>query len=40
MAVVNAWFGQRVVEHFLLDLGNYLGIDGMDRFRAHFGKRR
>jgi len=40
MVVVNAWFGQRVVEHFLLDLGNYLGIDEMDRFRDHFGKRR
>lgn len=40
MAVVNAWFGQRVVEHFLLDLGNYLGVDGMERFQPHFGKRR
>jgi hypothetical protein len=40
MVVVNAWFGQRVVEHFLLDLGNYLGVDDMDRFREHFGKRR
>jgi hypothetical protein len=40
MAVVNAWFGQRVVEHFLLDLGNYLGVDDMDRFRERFGKRR
>jgi hypothetical protein len=39
MVVVNAWFGQRVVEHFLLDLGNYLGIDDMERFEAHFGKR-
>jgi len=40
MVVVNAWFGQRVVEHFLLDLGNYLGVDDMDRFTAEFGKRR
>jgi hypothetical protein len=40
MAVANAWFGQRVVEHFLLDLGNYLGVDDMDRFRASFGRRK
>jgi hypothetical protein len=40
MAVANAWFGQRVVEHFLLDLGNYLGIDGMERFEHSFGKRK
>jgi len=40
MVVVNAWFGQRVVEHFLLDLGNYLGVDDMERFQPHFGKRR
>jgi len=39
MVVANAWFGQRVVEHFLLDLGNYLGVDDMDRFRAYFGRR-
>jgi len=40
MTVANAWFGQRVVEHFLLDLGNYLGLDDMDRFRPYFGRRR
>jgi len=40
MAIANAWFGQRVVEHFLLDLGNYLGVDDMDRFRAYFGRRQ
>jgi hypothetical protein len=40
MVVVNAWFGQRVVEHFLLDLGNYLGLDGMERFQERFGKRK
>jgi hypothetical protein len=40
MDVVNAWFGQRVVERFLYDLGNYLGVDDMDRFRESFGKRK
>ena len=40
MLVVNAWFGQRVVERFLLDLGRYLGVDGIDDFEAEFGKRR
>jgi len=39
MLVVNAWFGQRVVEHFLHDLGNYLGVDDMERFRDSFGRR-
>ena len=40
MLVVNAWFGQRVVESFLCDLGNYLGVEDMDRFQASFGKKR
>jgi hypothetical protein len=40
MTVVNAWFGQRVVEAFLYDLGNYLGVDDMDRFKPDFGKKR
>ena len=40
LEVANAWFGRRIVERFLLDLGNYLGVDDMDRFRAHFGRRR
>jgi len=39
MAIANAWFGQRVVETFLLDLGNYLGIDDMDRFEKSFGRK-
>jgi len=39
MLVVNAWFGQRVVERFLFDLGNYLGVDDMDRFERSFGNR-
>ena len=37
--VINAWFGQRVAEKFLLDLGDYLGVDEMERFRKHFGRR-
>jgi hypothetical protein len=40
MFLMNAWFGQRVVERFLLDIGNYLGVDDMDRFEASFGRRR
>jgi len=40
MTVVNAPFGQRMVERFLYDLGNYLGVDDMDRFPPLFGKRR
>jgi hypothetical protein len=40
MEIVNAPFGQRVVEHFLLDLGNYLGVEDMDRFEADFGKKQ
>jgi hypothetical protein len=40
LQVVNAPFGQRVVEHFLLDLGNYLGVEDMDRFEADFGKKK
>jgi len=40
MLVVNAWFGQRVVERFLYDLGNYLGVDDMDRFERSFGNKR
>ena len=39
MTVANAWFGQRVVENFLLDLGNYLGVEDMERFEASFGKK-
>ncbi|MEM8882932.1 MAG: hypothetical protein AAGD14_02585 [Planctomycetota bacterium] len=40
MEVINAWFGQRVIERFLIDLGNYLGVDDMERFEKDFGKRR
>jgi hypothetical protein len=39
MFVMNAWFGQRIVERFLFDLGNYLGVDDMDRFESSFGRR-
>ena len=40
MLVANAWFGQRVVERFLYDLGNYLGVDDMDRFETSFGNKK
>jgi len=40
MAVVNAPLGRRVIERFLLDLGNYLGVDDMERFEALFGRKR
>ena len=40
MTVINAPFGQRVVERFLLDLGNYLGVDDMDDYQQHFGKKK
>jgi hypothetical protein len=40
MEIVNVWFGRRTIEHFLLDLGSYLGVDDMERFEQHFGKKR
>ena len=40
MTVINAPFGLRVVERFLLDLGNYLGVDDIDDFKQHFGKKK
>jgi len=40
MQIVNVWFGQRMIERFLLDLGNYLGVDDMERFEQHFGKKK
>ena len=40
MTVVNAPFGRKVVERFLLDLGNYLGVDDIDDFKQHFGKKK
>ena len=40
MEVINVWFGRRTIERFLLDLGNYLGVDDMDRFEQHFGKKK
>ena len=39
MVIVNVWFGQRMVERFLHDMGEYLGED-MERFTSHFGKKR
>jgi hypothetical protein len=39
MTVINAPFGQRLIERFLYDLGNYLGVDDMDRFPPRFGAR-
>jgi hypothetical protein len=40
MQVLNAPFGQRAVERFLLDLGNYLGVEDMERFEDSFGRRK
>ncbi|MHC4409673.1 MAG: hypothetical protein ACYS0F_11795 [Planctomycetota bacterium] len=40
MEVINVWFGRRFVERFLLDLGNYLGVDDMERFEQHFGRKK
>ncbi|NJN14147.1 MAG: DUF2384 domain-containing protein [Planctomycetes bacterium] len=40
MGLMNLPFGQRAVERFLYDLGNYLGVDDMDRFLPEFGKKR
>ncbi len=40
MQTINTWFGQKVVENFLVDLGNYLAVDDIDDFRASFGKKR
>jgi len=40
MKMVNVWFGQRVVERFLLDLGRYLGVDDIDDFESAFGRRK
>jgi len=40
MQVLKAPFGQRAVERFLLDLGNYLGVEDMERFEASFGERK
>ncbi|MHC4340923.1 MAG: antitoxin Xre/MbcA/ParS toxin-binding domain-containing protein [Planctomycetota bacterium] len=40
LQVLKAPFGQRAVERFLLDLGNYLGVEDMERFEASFGKRK
>ena len=39
MEIINVWFGQKVVERFLFDMGEYLGED-MERFKADFGKRK
>lgn len=41
MQLVNAPFGQRSVERFLYDLGNFLGVEEeMDRFPPRFGRKR
>ena len=40
MEIVNVWFGQRTIERFLLDLGNYLGVDEMERFEQSFGRKK
>ena len=39
-AMINRPFGQKVVEQFLYDLGNYLGADEMDEFKTSFGKKK
>jgi hypothetical protein len=39
LELINTPFGQKAVERFLLDLGNYLGVEDMDRFQSDFGKR-
>ncbi len=39
-AMINRPFGQKIVEHFLYDLGNYLGADDMDAFKTSFGKKK
>jgi hypothetical protein len=40
MEMVNFPFGQKVVERFLFDLCGYLGVEGFERFRESFGRRR
>ena len=40
MEIVNVWFGQRTIERFLLDLGDYLGVDEMERFEQSFGRKK
>ena len=40
MDMINYPFGQRIVEDFLLDLGNYLGVEDMDDFKESFGKKK
>ena len=39
LEIMNVWFGRRTIERFLLDLGIYLGVDDMERFEQHFGKK-
>ncbi|MGH7163680.1 MAG: hypothetical protein ACREID_09360 [Planctomycetota bacterium] len=39
LAVINLPFGQRIVENFLLDLGGYLGVPDIEKFKASFGRR-
>ncbi|MGQ0613091.1 MAG: hypothetical protein ACT4PV_05065 [Planctomycetaceae bacterium] len=40
LAMANMPFGQKIVERFLLDLGLYLGVDGMERFQESFGRTK
>jgi hypothetical protein len=40
LQVINVWFGRRTIERFLLDLGIYLGVDDMERFEQHFGRKK
>ena len=38
--LINRPLGQKIIERFLYDLGNYLGVEDMDQFLQEFGKRK
>ncbi len=41
MQLINTPFGQRAVEKFLHELGEFLAVEtDMDDFKPHFGKKR
>ena len=40
LEVANRWFGRRLVEQFLVEMGSFLGVDEMERFEARYGRRR
>jgi hypothetical protein len=40
LQLINTPFGLRATEQFLLDLGNYLGVEDMDAFESDFGKKK